>query len=185
MGGNLSIFNRCRQEGLKFFSGFNITTYGELREAINAGVSQVKIGAPLYFDLKAVRTIVGNKIKIRINANGGSDTLFNDIDQYRMPFILPRDIDLYGEFVDVITFISDNISMERALLKIYKIDKDWKGNLKLIIHNFNKNVDTRAIPEEFGQARIQCRQNCMRTGGCRFCSSAIDFANAINKKVMS
>lgn len=102
-----------------------------------------------------------------------------------MPFILPRDIDLYDEFINVITFISDNISMERALLKIYKIDKDWKGNLKLIIHNFNKNVDTRAIPEEFGQARIQCRQNCMRTGGCRFCSSAIDFADAVNKKVMS
>ena len=70
---------------------------------------------------------------------------------------------------------------EETLLKIYKDDKQWPGNLNLILTNFGVNVDNRAIPEQFGEARTQCRQVCQRGGRCRLCYTAINFSKALDR----
>ena len=70
---------------------------------------------------------------------------------------------------------------EASLLKIYKEDQKWPGNLNLLLTNFNCNVDNRAIPEEFALARMQCRQTCMGGGKCKFCYTAVNFSRAIDK----
>ena len=72
--------------------------------------------------------------------------------------------------------------MRRSLLlKIYKDDKQWPGNLNLILTNFGVNIDNRAIPEQFGEARTQCRQVCQRGGHCRLCYTSIDFSKTLDK----
>lgn len=91
-------------------------------------------------------------------------------------YIRPEDIQYYEEYVDTLEFYSEFNKQEETLFKIYKNDKKWPGNLKLIIANLKSDVDNRGLPEEFGKIRVQCRQNCMRNGACNFCETAFIFS---------
>lgn len=57
----------------------------------------------------------------------------------------------------------------------------WPGNLNILLTNLDSNVDNRGLPDEFGTVRIQCRQNCMRTGKCNFCETAANYVSAVKK----
>lgn len=97
-------------------------------------------------------------------------------------YIRPEDIKTYEQYVSSIEFITDELSKEATLLHVYTENKTWPGNLKLLITNLNSNVDNRGIPDDFGEARLNCQQKCVKNGSCHFCDTAMLFSNRIAKE---
>lgn len=175
---DLAMFNDCRKAGLAFFWVYPVTTYYEYRSLIESGISAVVLGAPLYFDLKGVK-LVKEEVKIRLAANLCYDGRLGHTNGIYGTYIRPEDVYAYDPYVDTIFFESDSLSQENSLLAIYKTGR-WDGNLNLLLKNFNFDVDNRAIPDEFGKARTQCRQDCMRHGGCHFCETSVKFSRTLD-----
>lgn len=169
---------QCKDHNLDFYWAYPITTYEELNALSTLGVCEAYIGGPLYFDLKQVAKI---GLPIRLVANVCFDNYIPRHDGIRGTYIRPEDVDAYGKYVDTIEFIADNTTKEATLFKVYSKDKSWPGNLKLLLTNFNVNIDNRIVPAEFAEARMQCRQNCMRTGSCHFCTSVMNYLKTLDK----
>jgi hypothetical protein len=74
------------------------------------------------------------------------------------------------------------LKQEETLLHIYKENKEWPGNLNLIIQKLNFNVDNRVIPKELGERRMSCGHRCWSDSGCHLCVSALKFADQIRKE---
>ena len=108
----------CKDLGIKFYCGFPITTYHELRWWIARGVEYVRLGAPLFFDLPNVVRIIG-KTPIRAVAN----VAWYDSDPCDDPkvgtWIRPEDVKLYENYISVIEFEDCDNKKEQALYRIY------------------------------------------------------------------
>ena len=172
----LELAQECIKRGFKFYWKYPITSYYELRGLIDLGVSQVFLGAPLYFDLPFISRL---GVPIRLCAN---QCYFDSIpreDGVCGTYIRPEDVDIYDKYIETIEFLAPK-EKEATLFKIYK-NKVWKGNLDILLNNFNWNVDNRIIPEQFGEARVQCRQSCQGHGSCKLCYSAIKLAGAVDR----
>lgn len=174
---DLHIAKQCKHDRFKFFWAYPITSYYELQGVLKLGVSEVLLGAPLYFDL----TLKDLKdVKVRLIANLCYDDYIPRENGIYGTYVRPDDVKAYEPYVDTLEFRTDGLTQEATLLEIYKRG-EWKGNLNLVLTNLNCDVDNRAIPDEFADARIQCRQSCMRTGGCHFCETAIKFSKTLSK----
>ncbi len=174
---DLHIAKKCKHDRFKFFWAYPITSYYELKGVLALGVSEVLLGAPLYFDL----TLKDLKdVKVRLIANLCYDDYIPRENGIYGTYVRPEDVATYEPYVDTLEFRTDGLTQEATLLEIYKRGT-WGGNLNRLLTNLNCDVDNRAIPDEFAPARIQCRQNCMRTGGCHFCETAIKFTKTLSK----
>lgn len=168
----------CHENKLKFYWAYPITSYYELRGLVYLGVSELLLGAPLYFDLPQVRR---ENLPIRLVANLCFDGYIPRPNGVCGTYVRPEDVPAYEPYVNTLEFDVDDIKKEEVLIKVYKEDKKWPGNLNLILTNFGENVDNRAIPEAFGEARTQCRQNCQRGGGCKLCFTAIQLSQTLDR----
>ena len=90
----IGAFKAFKDLGIKFYCGFPITTYHELRWWIARGVEYVRLGAPLFFDLPNVVKIT-RKTPIRAVAN----VAWYDSDPCDDPkvgtWIRPEDVEKY------------------------------------------------------------------------------------------
>lgn len=177
--GNLKLVNECIEHNLKYYWAFPITSYYELKGLVDLNVCEIFLGIPLCFDLE---TCSKYNIPIRVVANLAYDAYIPHSTGITGFYIRPEDLEVYEKYVSYIEFITNDLGKESTLLHIYKDNKQWPGNLNLLITNLNKNIDNRAIPEEFGEIRANCQQKCMRNNGCHFCESAFYFANEIRKE---
>ncbi len=168
----------CKSYKIPFYWAYPITSYYELRGLIDLGVSQLLLGAPLCFDLPVVSKF---NVPIRMVANLCYDGHIPRKDGIQGVYIRHENVPDYEQYIDVIEFYSENLDKEKTLFTIYKEQQNWPGNLNLLLTNFGFDVDNRAIPDEFAQARMQCRQNCMRNGTCRYCYTAIKFSRTLDK----
>ena len=168
----------CKKLNIKFMWLYEIVSFYELCGMLALGVSRVKLGAPLYFDLPQVKK---SNVQIMLTANLCFNSYIPRPNGVCGTYVRPEDIPAYEKYVESIDFDTKSLEQEETLLKIYKDDKQWPGNLNLILTNFGVNVDNRAIPEQFGEARTQCRQVCQRGGHCRLCYTSIDFSKTLDK----
>lgn len=174
---DLHIAKQCKHDRFKFFWAYPITSYYELKGVLALGVSEVLLGAPLYFDL----TLSDLKdVKVRLVANLCYDDYIPRENGICGTYVRPEDVKTYEQYVNTLEFRTDGLTQEATLLEIYKRGT-WGGNLNLLLTNLNCDVDNRVIPDEFAPARIQCRQSCMRTGGCHLCETSIKFSKTLNK----
>ena len=168
------------EAGINWYWFYPITSFYELNMIVKLKPSYVILGAPLCFDLKKVKNIVGD-IPVRLVANIAN--MFNipniEFDSVCGPWIRPEDVSKYEEYVQAIDFAEANTAREETLLQIYKYDQKWPGNLNLLIDYLNINVDNRAFPDEFGEIRTTCGQRCQSGSGCRFCHRALSFAKTL------
>ncbi len=174
---DLHITKQCKHDRFKFFWAYPITSYYELQGILKLGASEVLLGAPLYFDLTLKEL---QDVKVRLIANLCYDDYIPRENGIYGTYVRPEDVATYEPYVDTLEFRTDGLTQEATLLEIYKRGT-WGGNLNRLLTNLNCDVDNRAIPDEFAPARIQCRQNCMRTGGCHFCETAIKFTKTLSK----
>lgn len=182
----LSRSEEMNEQGIKWYWPYPITTYYELTEILKMNPCYVLLGPPLSFDLPNVK-LKTKEIPLRMVCNVARPNYLADSSSSGIhgQFIRPEDVELYGEYIDVIEFgdIEGDMKKERTLLHIYKDNKEWPGNLNILISGLNQNVDNRIIPEDFGPCRMICGQKCMKTSLCHLCDSAILFAEGVRKFV--
>lgn len=169
-----------RPEGIKFYWAYPISTYYELEAMNNIGASAIILAPPLSFDLKMVRKSFQGQIRMVANeALSISEKQLYSTGLYG-GFIRPEDVDLYGQYVDVLEFTTHDLKQEIALYEIYHDKKEWKGNLNLLLENLNINIDNRGIPDDFGKIRLNCQQRCKRNNTCHICDKMFSFTTAID-----
>lgn len=108
----------CKDLGFKFYYGYPITSYQELRNWLNLGVCYVRLGAPLFFDLTTVKTIT-NEIPIRAVPNIADEESWEGNNGISGTWIRPEDLEYYENFIDILEFEDCNNEKEQALYRIY------------------------------------------------------------------
>lgn len=167
---------KAREEGIKFYFGFPILSYYELNAAIASGVSYARISGPLFFDLENVKA-VARTTKLRVVPNiAYMDGLERENGIHGM-WIRPEDIDAYDEYISAIEFEDCDTAKEQALYRIYKEQKEWSGDLKMLITNLDREGVNRMIPSAASRRRITCRQACESGGSCHICDRMLMLAN--------
>lgn len=168
----------CNDRGIPFYWNYPITSYDEVHGAISSGVCELKLGAPLFFDLERAASL---GMPIRLAANICHSNLFPNATGFSGTYIRPEDVKYYEPYVKTLEFVTDNLHQEEGLLRVYK-NGIWNGNLNLLLTNLNWDIDNRALPDDFGFIRTTCRQRCLEPGkACTFCSSIFNFADSINR----
>lgn len=175
---------KVKELNFPWFWAFPVMSFWELRGILDLKPCQVIIDAPIFFELpKVYEQCKEAHAEIRVVAN----QCFNKYMPRRTEtgvfgvYIRPEDLRYYEPYVQHIEFESDNLSQERALVRIFKQQRAWPGNLNLLFPKFGINVDNRGFDSNFGQRRLSCRQRCQSTGRCRYCRIQVDLINAIQK----
>ena len=74
------------------------------------------------------------------------------------------------------------IKIDYAAGCVYKKDKEWFGNLNMLIFNFNEAIDNRTILPTFAERRIDCKQKCLQKNGCQFCQRIANLSKTLENK---
>lgn len=160
--------------GIPFFWGYTITTFWELAAAVDTGVSQVRIGAPIFFDTERLKRFDVTK---RLCANIAHDGYMPNVDGIPGAWMRPEDVDSYEGIIDIIEFADCKDHKEEALYRIYAEQKHWPGRVDMIISNINTEAYNRMIPPQFAEARKTCRQRCVAGDACRICYHLLHLAD--------
>lgn len=186
---NLNRWQEFADHGIKWYWPYPITSFYELNAIMELSPSYVMVGMPLSFDLDkvfnqryykdstemaALRMVANNARPSYLPVTKANAGICGQ-------WIRPEDVPLYATRVDCIEFEEVDLNQEELLLKIYKENGEWPGNLNLLLKNFNFNVDNRAIPEDLAAARMHCGQKCFAGSMCHLCQSAIQFADQLRK----
>lgn len=178
---DLNLAKNCNEHKIKYYWSYPIFTWYELQGIINLHPCYLILNGSLFFSLRKVKSVTN--IPIRAIPNLAYDAYIPRENGIYGTWIRPEDIEVYEPYIDTFEFIADELSREAVLLHIYKDNQKWPGNLNLLLTNFNKNVDNRAIPEEIGEYRVNCSQRCMEPScTCHFCETAIKFSNSVRKR---
>lgn len=181
---DLRLIKKCRESALDWFWAYPIQSYYELMGILDLHPSFFLLDAPLYFDLAQVRKKIGD-IPIRLIANEAHNISIPRRNGISGTYVRPEDIPVYEKYIDTLEFKTlgpweERLRKEKMLFEIYS-SGSWAGNLNLLLTNFNVNVDNRAFPEEFAEARVQCRQSCMRESRCNLCENIIKTIGIVDR----
>lgn len=168
------------KDKIKYYWGYPITTWAEVKVLIDLGVSELFIGAPLTFDLPYLTN--HTSLPLRMIANKCYDDALPRENGICGSYIRPEDVETYGKYISTLEFDTDALSKEATLLEVYK-SGEWPGNLNLLLTNLNYNIDNRAIPRTFGISRLGCGQRCQRSLSCHLCETGFYFATQVDKTV--
>ena len=186
----LNKYDDFNKEGIKWYWPYPITSYYELGMIVDMHPSYVMIGPPLSFDLDKIvnrlydpcdRTF---QIPLRMVVNVAHPNYLPAEGMHGIcgQWVRPEDADAYAQYVRCFEFENVDLKQEEVLLHIYKENREWPGNLNLLIQRLNFNVDNRAIPEDLCSARMKCGQKCWSGSGCQLCVRGIYFAENIRKE---
>ena len=188
---DLTYAEEYNNHNIKWYWPYPITSFYELGMILALRPSYLMIGAPLSFDLDKVAALAyadgsANPVPLRMICNNARPAYIPETDKIKDlgicgQWIRPEDAATYASRVQCFEFDAIDLSEEEVLLRIYQENKEWPGNLNIIIKNLNYNVDNRAIPDEFAEARMSCGQKCWSTSHCHLCPSALKFATALRK----
>ena len=180
---DIYLYEKCKKYHLPFFYAFPINSYFELHALKELGVSYLRLGMPLFFDLSHVKTF---NIPIRITPNKAYDAYIPRKDGIAGQWVRPEDLKLYEDYGATIcefrTFeipnVQNHLIYERTLLHIYKDRKEWPGPLSYIIKDLNNDANNSLLEEDIGIKRLTCGQKC-QLDLCHYCHRAFDLANTI------
>jgi hypothetical protein len=167
--------NMCKEIDAKFYFGYPISSFYDLRAAVACGVCYVRLDAPIFFQLDKVKEL---GVPVRVVPNVAYLDFIPREDGVCGTWIRPEDLDDYAEYIEVIEFEDCDNHKEQALYRIYIEQKAWPGELNDIISNLNYKGTNRMIPPHtFGIKRAVCGQRCQETGRCKICYRTLDLAN--------
>lgn len=179
---DLKMIEKCKELEIQFYYAYPITSYFELTSIIPLQPAYIFIGMPLTFDVIKLNSLTN--IPIRMCPNKSYDEYIPRERENGIcgQWIRPEDQEYYEPYIDVLEFAANDLTEEQTLLHIYKDNKEWPGNLNLIIKNLNYNIDNRVLPDDFAARRLSCLQRCLRDGICHHCESSFKFAEVMSKK---
>ena len=173
--------NECRIREIKFYYRYQITTYYELEALKEMGVSQILIGIPLIFDLKNVSRY---ELPLRAIPNIAYEPYLIHKDGICGQWIRPEDTDKYNEYISTFEFYAPKmLEKEATLFHVYAENKNWPGNLNLLIDFLNVDFNNQALYDEenFAERRMNCKHRCMSHQTCHYCIEQIKFVDTIQK----
>lgn len=171
----------CKENNIRFYFNHYITSYYEMQAALNLGAEYIIPGASLFFDLP---TLKSKGVVVRAIPNVAYMDGFKRDNGIVGSWIRPQDLELYNDYIDIVEFKDCNdIEKEKLLIKIYFEDKEWLGQLKDLITNFDYQGFCGLIGSDLAKRRIKCKQRCQENGICHYCQRSCDMATEdfINK----
>lgn len=179
---NLEEINIARENNIKCFLGYPITSFYELQSIKDLPIEYIRLNAPLFFELDKVKAITNIPIRAipNIAYNDGLPRENGVFGQW----IRPEDLETtYAEYIDTVEFEGIHTDQEELLYDIYHIRKHWKFDLQDIIVNLNTPGKNKMLPPKIGEKRLNCGQRCQYNPEvCQFCKRALDMA--IQEKVV-
>ena len=164
---------------IKFYYGYSVNSFYDVKGLIDLGVEYVKVHAPLTFSVDLLSKF---DCKFRMIPNVAYDAYIPRYDGICGQWVRPEDVQYYEGGIYVFEFENANLEQERTLYDVYAEQKVWNGNLYFLITNLNVHCDSRGLPDDIGQARANCGQRCMQTGSCHFCQTAFMFEKTLRTK---
>ena len=164
--------------GIKFYYSYPVSTWYDVKGLIDLGVEYITITAPLTFCMPQLEKL---NMKFRMVPNVAYDAYIPRENGIYGQWVRPEDVSYYEKGVYVFDFENCTLDQEKTLYHIYAENKNWPGNLNILITNLNINADNRGFPEELGEFRSSCGQTCMSGGRCHFCETAFKFEKTIRK----
>ena len=161
---------------IKFYYGYPINSFYDIKDLMKLGVEYIKITAPLTFENKILQRY---DMKFRMVPNVAYDAYIPRENGIYGQWVRPEDVKYY-KGVYIFEFEDANLDKERTLYDIYNRGI-WNGNINLLITNLNMHADNRILPDDIGEIRSNCGQRCMRNGTCHYCETAFGFEKAIRK----
>lgn len=150
-----------------------------LQFILSLNPSEVYLTNILGFNLKGAKQICDAAgVGIRLYANW-AQSAWEGIPAINKFFIRPEDYEIYSEYTSGIEFKGD-APIQEVMYKAYSRGY-WYGDLSEIIIGFNDHVDSRRLPPEFGEHRIDCRKRCITGGRCHLCKVMREFSERLEK----
>lgn len=178
---DLSLIDKCKEYDLKYYWGHYIRDWYTLRTFVkNFEPEYLILAEPLIFNLDKVREYT--KIPLRFMPNCANKLPVKEENGLKCFWMRPEDIVLYSKYFSAIDFKNSSLKEEATYFHIYKDNKEWKGNLNLLIKDLNLNVDNRGLPKDFGERRLNCGQRCMSNDSCHGCETAVHYSNALRNE---
>jgi hypothetical protein len=171
-------FPKATEIGVKYYLGYPVESFYEMRALVDNGVCCVNLGMPLIFD---VNELVDFKkfhpVEFRYCPTVAYYDGLHREDGVCGGWIRPEDLEMYEPVLDRIEFNHIKTDKEQALYRIYAEQKEWPGDLGMIIENFNHIGVNRMIMREVTLSRMNCKHRCQTKGTCNICPRAVSLAD--------
>lgn len=172
----IDLIQECKEFDIRYYLAYPINSYDELTAVLGIGSEYVRLGAPLFFDLDNVKRVFP-EAKIRLIPNIAYDDIYTRPNGVAGTWIRPEDLMMYDSYAEIIEFNDANTVKEGALIRIYWEDRQWPGDLRMLITNLQYSGDNSLIPSEITEARLNCQQKCMSRKNCHICTRALQLAS--------
>ena len=169
-------FDIFKDNEIKFYVNTAVTTFMDLANLKDFGVSYVLIGAPLTHKMKQVKSYgIPARVCPNITIHHPNSKL-----NILSGWIRPEDQKYYEDTVEVFEFygLGDFV---KASLRIYKEDQRWPDFLGLLMPGLHEHIDNRTVPADCGEVRANCGQKCLEGGYCKYCHLLESHSNTIRK----
>jgi hypothetical protein len=168
---------------IAFFLNYLPQTIAEVVALVKYGVSDIYITNYLGFNLTDIKKIAEN-VNIRVYPNVAQNPPIYDLtgksnDNLKAFFIRPEDLELYGDYVDIVEFYGA-VDKQDVLMDIYK-DGYWMGNLNELILDFKEDINCMNLMPDFGFYRLACGHRC-DLGKCNYCDISKSLAAELKAK---
>lgn len=163
--------------GVQAFWAYPIQTWEEFLYFKKLGVSYVRPGAPLFFELNKVKS---HGIPVRITPNAAN---YYSSNSACSTWVRPEDVDYYSEYIDAFEFDWNSIVEAEALYRIYAEKKEWIDRIDKLIKHCDIKEFSSLFPKDFAEIRSHCRQRCMEGRDCKYCLEAVRLAGNAQKMI--
>lgn len=179
-----TINDEMRKSGIPYFYNTLATDLDTFTGLINSGASDVYVGGNLGFEIKDISRIAHQRgIKIRVYPNKCQTNWIGTPD-IKTFFIRPEDVPSYEPYIDVMEIWAETLAEKQNIdiyYKIYAMDKEWYGDLKEFLIDWNSNLDNRFIIPQFAEARLNCKKRCLKGHPCHVCERIIDISKKLKE----
>jgi hypothetical protein len=176
--GHIDDIQKAVELNIPCFYGYSIETFASLRAFMRLGVSYVRLGLPLVFQLDKVMSVLGESgPKIRGIANIAYMDRLPHEDGISGAWIRPEDLDKYDPYFYSIEFDGVPVNKEEALFRIYIKEKAWAGPLSMLIEGLTSPAANRMISSSITEKRLNCGQRCEESGRCHNCHSELTMSD--------
>ena len=175
----LFMHDLCSDLNIPFYWDYPIFTWYELRSILALKPCYLILSAPLFFQLDKVKE--NTEVPIRAFPNIAYDNYIPNQDGICGTWIRPEDTEAYEKYISTFEFYEEEAAKEEVLRHIYQDNKNYPGNLSLLIKNLNEPIDNRIFDETFAATRMTCGQRCKMSPTCNFCNNVFKYGEILKK----
>lgn len=163
---------------ISYFYDLPVGSWDQFHGIVREGVSDIIISNELGFELDKVYPIAHQYGVNVIVCPFVCQSSWSNVDKLKSFFIRPEDVKIYESYIDTFIFYGDK---SLTYCQIYQEQK-WFGNLKEIIVGLDRDLDSRFILPNFGEARVKCRKRCFKGGSCKICERIYQLSETLKDK---